>query len=45
MASEEARWGELTELVTDHVLRDVHGNEFIAVMNGNRMPYKVWRDR
>src|SRR6185437_7319036 len=33
--------GKLTQLVTDHVLGDVHRNEFLAVMNRECVPDKV----
>src|SRR4051812_42109047 len=29
---------KFTELVTHHVFRDVHGNEFLSIMDGDRMP-------
>src|SRR4029453_17038213 len=36
---------ELAELVTDHVFRDVHGNELLAVVHGQGMADELRRDR
>jgi hypothetical protein len=33
-----ARGGEFAQFVAHHIFRDVHGNEFLAVMDGNRVP-------
>src|SRR5512135_3204585 len=35
---EDPGGGELAELVPDHVLRDVHGDELLAVVDGQRVP-------
>lgn len=45
MSSKETSWRKLTEFVTDHIFRDVNRDEFIAVMNGDRMTYEIRRDR
>ena len=38
---EQARGGELSELVAHHVFRDVHGNKLVAVVHRYRMPDEV----
>src|SRR5690606_37779915 len=38
---EEPRRRELAQLVPDHVLRDVHGNELVAVVHRERVPDEV----
>src|ERR1041384_2692348 len=45
MPAENARRGELAELVSDHSLVDVHGDELVSVVDGERQPYKFRRDR
>ena len=35
---------KLTQLVTDHILRDVDGNELLAVVNGQRVPHHFRND-
>src|SRR5208282_3866214 len=42
---EGARERELAELVTDHVFRDVHRNVLLAIVDGDRQPDKIRRDR
>src|ERR1043165_2317934 len=42
---EDARRGELAELVADHVLRDVHGDERLAIVHGESVADEVGRDR
>src|SRR5690606_3615804 len=37
--------GELTELVTNHVLRDVHGNELVSVVHRDGVSDELRRDR
>ena len=44
MTSKVAGRGELAELVTDHLLGDVHRDELVPVVNGDRMADKVRRD-
>ena len=41
---ENTRRGEFAELVADHVLCDVHGDEGLAVMNTEGVANEVWRD-
>ena len=45
MPTERARRSELAQFVADHVFGDKHWNVFSAVMDGERVPYKVGRDR
>src|SRR5438309_9736850 len=45
VAAEDPGGGELTELMPDHALVDIHRNEFVSVVDGERMPDKVRRDR
>src|SRR5258706_12336504 len=42
---EDARRGKLAELVADHVLRDVHGDERLAVMHAERVADEIGRNR
>src|SRR5271165_2848420 len=42
---EDARRGELAELVADHVLRDVHGDEQLAVVDVEGVADEIRRDR
>ncbi len=44
MAPEQPRGGELSELVANHVLRDVHGNELVTVVHRDRMPDEIRRN-
>jgi hypothetical protein len=44
MPPEEACGSELAELVADHVLRDVHGNELVSVVDGYGVPNELRRD-
>src|SRR5277367_4636931 len=37
MSLKGAARGEFAQLVADHVFRDVHGDEFAAVVNGDRV--------
>lgn len=43
MAAEDAGGSELAKLVTHHVLGDVHGDELVAIVNGNSLTHKVGR--
>ncbi len=36
MSAVETRWRELAKTVAYHVLRDVHGNELLAIVHGER---------
>src|ERR1700722_3456167 len=45
MATKEPSGRELTELVPDHVFRDVDGDELVPVVNGERVPDEVWDHR
>src|SRR5512143_1310613 len=45
MPPENPRRRELPELVPDHPLVDVHRDELVAVVNRERVPDKVRRDR
>src|SRR5712691_5184085 len=45
VALEDARQRELAELVSDHVLGDVHGDVLLAVMDGDRQPDEIREDR
>ena len=44
MAAEGAGGGELAKLVSDHVLGDVHGDELVAVVDGDGLTHKVGRN-
>ena len=44
MASEGSGRGELTQLVSDHVLRDIDGNEALSVVHGDGLADKIRRD-
>src|SRR6266704_3608306 len=44
VALEDARQRELTELVSDHVLGDVHGDVLLAVVDGDRQPDEIRED-
>ena len=44
MTTEGTRRREFSELVTDHVFGDEHGDELIPVMYGNRMTDEVRAD-
>jgi len=35
---------ELTEFMPHHILRDINGNEFLAIMNRERMPHHFRND-
>lgn len=41
MAAKSARWGEFTQLVPNHVLRDVNRHMTPAVVHRNRMPHHL----
>ena len=43
MTAEDAGGSELAKLVTHHVLGDVHGDELVAVVDGNGLTHKVGR--
>ena len=45
MPSKSSGWGKFAQLVPNHVLRDVHRDEFIAVVDGQRMADEIGRDR
>src|SRR5262245_39374449 len=45
VALELPRGRELAELVPDHVLRDVDGDELLAVVDGQRVPHHLGEDR
>jgi len=42
---ERARWRKFTELVPDHVFRDVNGEELFPVVNVEIEPNEVRRNR
>src|SRR2546430_11153805 len=44
VAAEQPRGRELAELVAHHVLRDVHGDELVPVVNRQRMTHEIGRD-
>jgi len=44
MAAEDAGGCELAEFVTDHVLGDVHRDEFVAVVDGDGLANEVGRN-
>ena len=44
MATEDAGRSELAKFVTHHVLGDIHGDELVAVVNGNGLTHKVGRN-
>src|SRR5438093_11121321 len=45
MATESPRWGELAELVADHLLGDEHGHVLPAVVDRDRVPDHLREDR
>lgn len=45
MSFERARRRELTQLVSDHVLRDVDGNELPPIVNRDRVPDHLGNNR
>src|SRR5690606_20969304 len=45
VTAERTRRRELAQLVPDHVLRQVDGNELVTVMNGQRMSDEIRRNR
>src|SRR5262249_51788842 len=45
VALENPRRRKLAELVADHVLRHVNGNELLAVVHGQRVPHHLRNDR
>ena len=44
MSVKRPRGGELTKLVPDHVLRDVDGDELLAVVDGKRQAHSIGSD-
>ena len=44
MASKSPRRGKLTQFMSNHVLRDIHGNELVAVVDGNRVADEIRRN-
>src|SRR5688572_4746719 len=44
MTAEQTRRRKLTELVTNHVFRDIHGNELVAVVHSQRVTNELGRD-
>ena len=44
MAAEDAGGSKLTKLVANHVLRDIHGDELVAVMHGDGLTNEVGRN-
>ena len=44
VAAEDAGRGELTEFVSHHVLRDIHGDELVAVMHSDSEAHEVGGD-
>ena len=44
VAAELARGSELTELVADHVFSDIHRDELVTVVDGNRVADEVGAD-
>ena len=44
MAAEDARRGELAELVADHVLRDINRDELVPVVHGDGETHEVGGD-
>ena len=45
MLAELTGWTKLTELVTNHVLRDENGNMHATVVDSDCATYHIWRDR
>src|SRR5439155_10036408 len=45
MRLERPRQSKFAKLVPDHVLRDIHGNMLLAVVDRDRQPDEIWRDR
>ena len=44
MTAEDTGGRELAELVSDHVLGDIHGDELVPVMHSDGEAYKVGGD-
>src|SRR5437016_1790312 len=45
VAFERTCRGELAQLVPDHLLRHIHGNEFLPVVHRDSVPDHFWHDR
>ena len=45
MAFEVSGWRKLTQFVSYHELRYVHGDELVAIMHRQRMPHEIRSDR
>ena len=45
MSLEYAGQREFAQFVTDHILRDVHGDESLAIVNAERVSDEIGRDR
>ena len=45
MSLEDPRRRELAQLVADHVLRDVHGDELAPVVHRDRVAHHIGHDR
>ena len=44
MAAEGARWGKLTQLVSDHILGHVYRDKFVAVVDCEGVSDEIRRD-
>ena len=44
MALEIACGSKLTQLVANHELRDIHRDELVAIVYGERVPHEIRRD-
>ena len=45
MRFEDSGGSKFTELMTDHVLGNIYSCEYLAVVNAERMPDEIGRDR
>ncbi len=44
VAAEYTGGSKFAELVTDHVFGNIYGDEFVAIMNGDRQTYEIRGD-
>ena len=44
MAAEDAGGSELAQLVSDHIFRNIYGDEFVAVVYGDGLTHEIGRN-
>src|SRR5690606_25889739 len=45
VAPKGSRWGKLAQLVSDHIFRDIDGHMLSSIVDCNRMPDKLRKNR